>query len=169
MKKVRRSLVTLTSLFIKCFLLKLISSLEAAPVYILFGDFGQMHPVIDLSVYTMVSQTVLSGLRSSAYKVFDHAVLLEQDKFLNIVLHWRDGYIWQKRTGNISWIKYLLKYKPLRLQQSTRSLKFMPATSLLKPFKKSQMHPRLHLMLLLDWINHLHSTHCLRNLHSHLL
>ena len=42
---------------------------------LLFGDFGQLPPVMDLPLYTTVSQTALSDLGSSAYQLFDCAIL----------------------------------------------------------------------------------------------
>ena len=45
---------------------------------LLFGDFGQLPPVMDLPLYTRVSRTHLSDLGSTAYQMFDHAVILEQ-------------------------------------------------------------------------------------------
>ena len=45
---------------------------------LLFGDFGQLPPVMDLPLYVTVSRTHLSGLGSGAYQMFNHAVVLEQ-------------------------------------------------------------------------------------------
>lgn len=45
---------------------------------ILFGDFGQLPPVLDLPLYTTVSRNELSDLRSSTYHSFDCAVVLDQ-------------------------------------------------------------------------------------------
>ena len=45
---------------------------------ILFGDFGQLPPVMDLPLYTTVSRTALSDLGSTAYQQFDHAIVLNQ-------------------------------------------------------------------------------------------
>ena len=45
---------------------------------LLFGDFGQLPPVMDLPLYTRVSIIHLSDLGSTAYQMFYHAVVLEQ-------------------------------------------------------------------------------------------
>ncbi len=45
---------------------------------LLFGDFGQLPPVMDLPLYTTVSRMALSDLGSSAYQLFDRAVVLKQ-------------------------------------------------------------------------------------------
>ena len=45
---------------------------------LLFGDFGQLPPVMDLPLYTTVSLTARCDLGSSAYQLFDRAVVLDQ-------------------------------------------------------------------------------------------
>ena len=45
---------------------------------LLFGDFGQLPPVMDLPLYSTVSRTPLSDLGSAAYQLFDCAVVLNQ-------------------------------------------------------------------------------------------
>ena len=45
---------------------------------LLFGGFGQLLPVMDLPLYTTVSQTALSDLGSSAYQLFNRAIILDQ-------------------------------------------------------------------------------------------
>ena len=71
---------------------------------LLFGDFGQLPPVMDLPLYTTVSRTPLSDLGSSAYQMFDRAVVLEQVMrqsgqnpeqvlFRQILLNLRDGQV----------------------------------------------------------------------------
>ena len=45
---------------------------------LLFEDFGQLPPVMDLPLYTTASRTALSDLGSSAYQLFDSAVIFEQ-------------------------------------------------------------------------------------------
>ena len=45
---------------------------------LLFGDFGQLPPVMDLPLYTSVSRSSLSDLGRSAYQLFDKAVVLTQ-------------------------------------------------------------------------------------------
>ena len=45
---------------------------------LLFGDFGQLPPVMDLPLYTTTSCSALSDLGSTAYQLFDQAVVLTQ-------------------------------------------------------------------------------------------
>lgn len=71
---------------------------------LLFGDFGQLPPVMDLPLYTTVSSTSLSDLGNSAYHLFDKAIVLErvmrqagqdpsQVLFRDILLRLRNGQI----------------------------------------------------------------------------
>lgn len=45
---------------------------------LLFGDFGQLPPVMDLPLYSTEPRSALSDLGSAAYQLFDHAVVLKQ-------------------------------------------------------------------------------------------
>ena len=45
---------------------------------LLFGDFGQLPPVMDLPLYTTTTSSALSDIGSSGYQSFDHAVVLDQ-------------------------------------------------------------------------------------------
>ena len=45
---------------------------------LLFGDFGQLPPVMDLPLYTTVSRSPLSDAGSAAYQLFDRAIVLKQ-------------------------------------------------------------------------------------------
>ena len=45
---------------------------------ILFGDFGQLPPVMDLPLYTSSSRAELSDLGRTAYQMFDQAIVLDQ-------------------------------------------------------------------------------------------
>ena len=45
---------------------------------LLFGDFGQLPPVMDLPLYTTISRTSLSDLGSSCYQLFNKAIVLNQ-------------------------------------------------------------------------------------------
>ena len=45
---------------------------------ILFGDFGQLPPVMDLPLYTTASKSELSDQGRAAYHSFKHAVVLDQ-------------------------------------------------------------------------------------------
>ena len=44
---------------------------------LLFGDFGQLPPVMDLPLYTTLSRFPLSDQGSAAYQLFDHAIVLK--------------------------------------------------------------------------------------------
>ena len=69
---------------------------------LLFGDFGQLPPVMDLPLYSSLSRSPLSDLGRTAYQMFDKAVGLsqvmrqngtdsEQIIFRNTLLHLREG------------------------------------------------------------------------------
>ena len=45
---------------------------------LLFGDFGQLPPVMDLPLYTTLSSSTLSDIGSSCYQTFNRAVVLDQ-------------------------------------------------------------------------------------------
>ena len=45
---------------------------------LLFGDFGQLPPVMDLPLYTTVSRSPLSDQGSAAYQLFNRAIVLQQ-------------------------------------------------------------------------------------------
>ena len=68
---------------------------------LLFGDFGQLPPVMDLPLFTTHSRSELSDQGRAAYQYFNKAVVLdqvmrqaghdpEQVKFHNILLRLRD-------------------------------------------------------------------------------
>ncbi len=88
---------------------------------ILFGDFGQLPPVMDLPLYTMVSRSAMSDLGSSAYQLFDRAVVLKQVMrqsgheqsqvlFRSILHRLRDG-----RLTTDDW-NHLMKQTPAQVQ-----------------------------------------------------
>ena len=71
---------------------------------LLFGDFGQLPPVMDLPLYTTDSRTELSDQGRAAYQTFQQAVVLdqvmrqaaqdtEQVKFRDILLRLRDAKV----------------------------------------------------------------------------
>ena len=45
---------------------------------LLFGDFGQLPPVMDLPLYTTSTSSLLSDIGSNVYQTFDRAVILDQ-------------------------------------------------------------------------------------------
>ena len=45
---------------------------------VLFGDFGQLPPVMDLPLYTTSSRSALADLGSNTYQEFDQAIVLDQ-------------------------------------------------------------------------------------------
>ena len=88
---------------------------------LLFGDFGQLPPVMDLPLYTSVSRSSISDLGRSAYQTFNKAVVLtqvmrqhgqdqEQVRFREILLRLRDASVtkedWEhlmtRREGHIA-------------------------------------------------------------------
>ena len=88
---------------------------------LLFGDFGQLPPVMDLPIYTTVPRSTLSDLGSTAYQLFDHAVVLKQVMrqsghsnsqvlFRHILLRLRDA-----RLTENDW-KQLMKQTPAQVQ-----------------------------------------------------
>jgi len=91
---------------------------------LLFGDFGQLPPVMDLPLYTTVSRNAMSDLGSTAYQMFDNAVVLEQPMrqsgqnaeqvlFRNILLRLRNG-----QTTTDDW-KHLMKRTAAKVQDLT--------------------------------------------------
>ena len=78
---------------------------------LLFGDFGQLPPVMDLPLYTTDSRSELSDQGRAAYQTFQQAVVLdqvmrqagqdpEQVKFRDILLRLRDATV-TSPTGTI--------------------------------------------------------------------
>ena len=45
---------------------------------ILFGDFGQLPPVMDLPLYTTSASSLLSDIGSNVYQTFNRAMILDQ-------------------------------------------------------------------------------------------
>ena len=114
---------------------------------LLFGDFGQLPPVMDLPLYTTVTRTALSDLGSSAYQLFDQAVVLNQVMrqsgddpsqvlFRNILLHLRDGQVTQD-----DW-KHLMKQTPAQVQDLTpftNALRLFPTIEAVVEYNVSKL------------------------------
>ena len=115
---------------------------------LLFGDFGQLPPVMDLPLYTTVSRTALSDLGSSAYQFVDRAIVLDQvmhqsgddnDQvvFRNILFHLRDGQVTQE-----DW-QHLMKQTPAQvedLQQFHNALHLYPTIEAVAEYNVTKLH-----------------------------
>ena len=88
---------------------------------LLFGDFGQLPPVGDLSLYTTASRKPLSDLGRAAYQIFNRAIVLDQVMrqsgedasqvlFCDILLRLRDAEVTKE-----DW-KCLMKQTPAQLR-----------------------------------------------------
>ena len=88
---------------------------------LLFGDFGQLPPVMDLPLYTTDSRSELSDQGRTAYQTFHQAVVLdqvmwqagqdpEQVKFRDILLRLRDAKV------TLSDWNHLMTRTPTRVQ-----------------------------------------------------
>ena len=88
---------------------------------LLFGDFGQLPPVMDLPLYTTDSRSELSDQGRAAYQTFQQAVVLdqvmrqagqdpEQVKFRDILLRLRDAKV------TLSDWNHLMSRTPTRVQ-----------------------------------------------------
>ena len=115
---------------------------------LLFGDFGQLPPVMDLPLYTTVSRTALSDLGSSAYQLFDRAIVLDQVMrqsgedpnqvlFRNILLRMRDGQVTEE-----DW-QHLLKQTPAQVQdleQFRNALHLYPTVEAVAEHNVTKLH-----------------------------
>ena len=88
---------------------------------IMFGDFGQLPPVMDLPLYTTMVRTDLSDLGSTTYHTFNKAIVLDQvmrqcgedaDQILfrDILLRLRNG-----QTTVLDW-EHLMKQTPSQIE-----------------------------------------------------
>jgi len=88
---------------------------------LLFGDFGQLPPVMDLPLYTTDSRADLSDQGRAAYQTFQHAVVLdqvmrqagqdpEQVHFRDILLRLRNAQV------TVADWKHLMTSTPTRVQ-----------------------------------------------------
>lgn len=110
----------------------------------LFGDFGQLPPVMDLPLYT-VSRSSLSDIGSTAYKFFNHDIVLDQPMrqsgqdpdqvlFRDILLRLRNG-----QTTEGDW-RCLMDRLPSKVQDLTpfhSALHLRPTT---EEYNLSKLH-----------------------------
>ena len=87
---------------------------------LLFGDFGQLPPMMDLPIYTTVPRSGLSDLGSTAYQLFNRAIILKQVMrqsgqdatqvlFHHILLRLRDAQL------TVSDWEHLMKQTPVQV------------------------------------------------------
>ena len=93
---------------------------------LLFGDFGQLPPVMDLPLYTTSTSSSLSDIGSSCFQSFDRAVILDQIMrqsgqdpsqvlFRDILLRLRNGEVTES-----DW-KHLMTRTPAHVTDATSS------------------------------------------------
>ena len=115
---------------------------------ILFDDFGQLPPVMDLPLYTTISRNELSDLGSNTYHSFDRAVVLdqimrqsghspEQILFRDILLRLRDG------NTTISDWNHLMQQTPSNLNDITcfaNAVHLFPTVESVVEYNISKLH-----------------------------
>ena len=115
---------------------------------LLFGDFGQLPPVMDLPLYTTSSSSALSDVGSSSYQMFDHAVILDQIMrqsgqdpsqvlFREILLRLRNGEVTES-----DW-KHLMTRTPVQLSNMSsfdNALHLFPTVEAVVEHNVSKLH-----------------------------
>lgn len=115
---------------------------------LLFGDFGQLPPVMDLPLYTTAPRTALSDLGSSAYQLFQHSVVLTQVMrqsgeapcqvlFRNMLLRLRDGQVTEE-----DWRQFMNR-TPAQVQDLSpfaTALRLFPTTEAVVEHNVSKLH-----------------------------
>ena len=115
---------------------------------LLFGDFGQLPPVMDLPLYTTVSRSSLSDIGSTAYQLFNCAVVLDQPMhqsgqdpdqvlFRDILLRLRNGL-----TTETDW-RHLMQRIPSKVQNHAPfqfALQLHPTTDAVVQHNLSKLH-----------------------------
>ena len=115
---------------------------------LLFGDFGQLPPVMDLPLYTIDSRTELSNQGSSAYQTFQQAVVLDQVmrqagqdpqqvQFREILLRLRDAKV------TVADWNCLMTQTPTHVQDLTpfaSALHLIPTVEAVVEYNVAQLH-----------------------------
>ncbi len=115
---------------------------------LLFGDFGQLPPVMDLPLYTTSTSSALSAIGASGYQSFDHAVVLyqimrqsgqdtSQVLFRHILLRLRNGEV-----NEDDW-KHLMTRTPAQISDSssfTDALCLFPTVEAVVEHNVSKLH-----------------------------
>lgn len=115
---------------------------------LLFGDFGQLPPVMDLPLYTTSTSSALSDIGASAYQSFSHAVVLDQIMrqagqdpsqvfFRELLLRLRDGNVTEQ-----DW-KHLMARTPAHITDIspfTTALHLFPTVDAVVEHNVSKLH-----------------------------
>ena len=115
---------------------------------LLFGDFGQLPPVMDLPLFTTNSRTELSDQGRAAYQTFQQAVVLDQVmhqvsqdpqqvQFHNILLRLRDAKV------TVADWNCLMTQTPTRVQDITpfaTALHLIPTVEAVVEYNVAQLH-----------------------------
>ena len=115
---------------------------------LLFGDFGQLPPVMDLPLYTTHSRTELSDQGRIAYQSFSQAIVLDQVmrqtgnhpsqvQFCNILLRLRDG-----KANVVDW-NHLMEQTPTKvhdLSSFSNALRLYPTLVAVVEHKITTLH-----------------------------
>ena len=115
---------------------------------LLFGDFGQLPPVMDLPLYTTSASSALSDLGSNAYQMFDKAITLDQIMrqagqdpspvlFRDILLRLRNG-----ETTESDW-KHLMTRTPVHITDTSEfdsALRLYPTVEAVVDHNVNKLH-----------------------------
>ena len=115
---------------------------------LLFGDFGQLPPVMDLPLYTTSTSSALSDIGASGFQSFDHAVMLDQIMrqsgqdpsqvlFRQILLRLRNGEVTED-----DW-KHLMTRTPAQISDTSAfndALRLFPTVEAVVEHNVSKLH-----------------------------
>ena len=114
---------------------------------LLFGDFGQFPPVMDLPLYTTSTSSALSDIGASGYQSFNHAVVLDQIMrqagqdpsqvlFRNLLLRLRNGEVTED-----DW-KHLMTRTPANIQDISYNdaLRLFPTVEVVVEHNVTKLH-----------------------------